>query len=145
MTIRYPSLAWLVVLWLSLVGWGYSTALADQNNTALRKTWKVVAELSDEEQAVLDFQTDAPRDATVPYLPAERFPFQPPYTAEEMAIRAMEFPHSPFWNCTLIDMAFRVYSKNMNATIYVCTVRNISCNISNLTMRTGLDFKSTRT
>ena len=110
MTTHYPSLAWLVLLWLSLVGWGYSTALAAQNNTPPRKTWKAIAELSDEEQAVLDFQTDTPRDATVPYLPAERFPFQPPYTAEEMAIRAMEFPHSPFWNCTLIDMAFTVTS-----------------------------------
>ena len=74
------------------------------------KTWKTVAELSDEEKALLDFRTDTPRDATIPYLPAEKFPFQPPYTAEEMGLRAMEFPHSPFWDCTLVDLAFTVTS-----------------------------------
>ena len=72
------------------------------------QTWKTVSELSDEEKALVDFRTDTPRDATIPYLPAEKFPFQPPYTAEEMGLRAMEFPHSPFWDCTLVDLAFTV-------------------------------------
>ena len=40
-----------------------------------------------------------------PSLPSH---FSCPYTAEEMALRAMEFPHSPFWDCILIDMAFSV-------------------------------------
>src|SRR5262249_26989589 len=43
------------------------------------------------------------RDPQLPYLPAEPFPFSPPYTAEEMGLRAMEFPHSPLWNCLIID------------------------------------------
>src|SRR5437899_2050825 len=72
------------------------------------KTWKTLAELSAPEQAQLDLRTDTPRDAQVPYLPAERFPFSPPYTAEEMGIRSMEFPHTPFWNLTLIDIGLTI-------------------------------------
>jgi hypothetical protein len=72
------------------------------------KTWKAVAELSAEEKASLDLRSETPRDPQIPYLPAEKFPFAPPYTAEEMGLRSMEFPHSPFWNCTLIDIAATV-------------------------------------
>jgi hypothetical protein len=72
------------------------------------KTWKTLAELSAEEKASLDLRDETPRDAQLPYLPAERFPFSPPYTAEEMGIRSMEFPHSPFWDCTLIDIGATV-------------------------------------
>src|SRR5215208_1845980 len=72
------------------------------------KTWKTVAELSAEEKAGLDLRTDTPRDAQFPYLPAEKFPFTVPYTAEEMGLRSAEFPHSPYWNCTLIDIAATV-------------------------------------
>src|SRR5581483_12003156 len=72
------------------------------------KTWKTLAELSAEERASLDLRTGTPRDSQFPYLPAEKFPFTAPYTAEEMGIRSMEYPHSPYWNCTLIDIAATV-------------------------------------
>ncbi|MBI3245547.1 MAG: DUF1329 domain-containing protein [Deltaproteobacteria bacterium] len=72
------------------------------------KTWKTVAELSEEEKSAIDLRTDAPRDAQIPYLPAERFPFTSPYTAEEMGLRSAEYPHTPFWNSTLIDIAATV-------------------------------------
>lgn len=72
------------------------------------KMWKALAELSAEEKASLDLRTDAPRDSQFPYLPAEKFPFTAPFTAEEMGIRSMEYPHSPYWNCTLIDIAATV-------------------------------------
>ncbi|MGE0680255.1 MAG: DUF1329 domain-containing protein [Candidatus Binatia bacterium] len=75
---------------------------------ARSQTWKTVEELSSEEKELLDLRTETPRDQQIPYLPAERFPFSPPYTAEEMGLRAMEFPHSPNWNCTLIDIAATV-------------------------------------
>src|SRR5215216_5128878 len=55
------------------------------------KTWKAVAELSAEEKAGLDLHTDSPRDGQFPYLPAEKFPFTAPYTAEEMGLRSAEF------------------------------------------------------
>ena len=74
----------------------------------LTKTWKTVEELSIEEKEFLDLRTETPRHSQLPYLPAEQFPFAPPYTAEEMGLRAMEFPHSPNWNCTLIDIAATV-------------------------------------
>ncbi|MGH8010391.1 MAG: DUF1329 domain-containing protein, partial [Candidatus Binatia bacterium] len=73
-----------------------------------QRTWRYVAELSEAEKATIDWRTDTPRDPQVPYLPAERYPFLPPYTAEEMGLRAMEFPHTPLWNHTLIDIGLTV-------------------------------------
>ena len=67
------------------------------------RTWRLVSELSEEELARIDFSTDTPRDATIPYLPAEAYPFEAPYTAEEMGFRSMEFPHMPRWNCVQIE------------------------------------------
>src|SRR5215470_3872989 len=83
-------------------------SLSASENSVRGKTWITVDELSAEERAILDLRTDTPRDPQIPYLPLERFPFAPPYTAEEMGYRAMEFPHSPYWNCTLIDIAMSV-------------------------------------
>jgi hypothetical protein len=56
------------------------------------------------EQAQLDLRLSSPRDSQISYLPAEPFPFVPPYTGEEMRLRAMEFPHSPLWNGLVIDV-----------------------------------------
>ena len=86
---------------------GFSPVHAGENDNR-GKTWKTVDELSAEEKTTLDLRIETPRDPQIPYLPLERFPFTPPYTAEEMGLRAMEFPHSPFWNCTLIDIAMSV-------------------------------------
>ncbi len=54
------------------------------------KTWKTIDELSAEERAELDLRTDTPRDAQMPYLPAEPYPFTAPYTAEELGYLAFE-------------------------------------------------------
>ena len=96
-----------VCLWgtLSLL---FSVPVQADEDGRQEKTWKTMTELSATEQAQLDLRTDAPRDSQVPYLPAERFPFSPPYTAEEMGIRSMEFPHTPFWNLTLIDIGVTI-------------------------------------
>lgn len=67
------------------------------------RTWRTLSEFSQEELARLDLSSEAPRDPEIPYLPAEPYPFSPPYTAEEMGFRAMEFPHMPRWNCVHID------------------------------------------
>ena len=67
------------------------------------RTWKYLNELSEDERRNIDPRTDTPRDATLPYLPAEPYPFTPPYTAEEMGIRSMEFPHMPRWNYVHIE------------------------------------------
>jgi hypothetical protein len=54
------------------------------------KTWQTIDELSPEERATLDLGTDTPRDPQIPYLPAEPYPFHPPYTAEELGYLAFE-------------------------------------------------------
>ena len=93
----------------SLTVWAVFFSLAGQlagaaeRNDDHRKTWKTVAELSEAEKSRLDLRVDTPRDATLPYLPAEAYPFQPPYTAEEMGYRAMEFPHIARWSHAMAD------------------------------------------
>ena len=68
------------------------------------KTWRLVTELTAEERKLFDSRDSTPRDSQLPNLPAERYPFEPPYTAEEMGYRAMEFSHSPRWSCNLMDV-----------------------------------------
>ena len=60
------------------------------SNESKTKTWKTLDELSVEEKAMLDLRVDTPRDPQIPYLPAEKFPFAAPYTAEEMGLRCPE-------------------------------------------------------
>lgn len=67
------------------------------------RTWKTVAEFSPEERAAIDFSTETPRHAQFPYLPAEMFPFSPPYTAEEMGLRAMEFSYWRRWTSSTVQ------------------------------------------
>src|SRR5215831_2695297 len=67
------------------------------------RTWKTVNELPETERADIDLRTETPRDPQIPYLPAEKYPFAPPYTAEEMGYRAMEFPHMPRWSAAFAD------------------------------------------
>ena len=69
------------------------------------QTWRPVSELTAEERQLFDPRIDTPRDPQQPTLPAERYPFTPPYTAEEMGYRAMEFSHSPRWSCNLVDVS----------------------------------------
>ncbi|HEX9871655.1 MAG TPA: DUF1329 domain-containing protein [Candidatus Tectomicrobia bacterium] len=81
-------------LWLSLAG----VSVAAES-----RMWKTLAELSAEERAGLDLSPETPRHPQFPYLPAEPYPFTPPYTAEEMGLRAMEFPHIARWNFAMIE------------------------------------------
>jgi Protein of unknown function (DUF1329) len=67
------------------------------------RSWKYLSELSEEERRNIDPRTDTSRHATLPYLPAEPYPFVSPYTVEEMGIRSMEFPHIARWNFAMIE------------------------------------------
>ncbi len=89
------------LLFLPLSAWGADLKVDGRSG----RTWRAVAELTEEERALVDFRTQTPRDSRFPYMPAERYPFEPPYTAEEMGYRAMEFSHSPRWSCNLIDVS----------------------------------------
>ena len=85
------------IVWLpAMHAWGQS-----ERNSG--KTWKTISELSLQERERLDFSVDTPRHAQFPYLPAEPYPFTPPYTAEELGFRSMEFPHQPRWSCMYAD------------------------------------------
>src|SRR5581483_9196910 len=82
-----------------------SLSSAWAESPAPSKTWRLATELTAEERGLFDPHESTPRDPRFPYLPAERYPFKPPYTAEEMGYRAMEFSHSPRWSCNLIDVS----------------------------------------
>jgi len=93
----FMSVFFLIYLLSRTTVWGEPSPTA--------KTWRLAGELTAAERALFDPRTDTPRDPQTPYLPAERYPFEPPYTAEEMGYRAMEFSHSPRWSCNLIDVS----------------------------------------
>lgn len=88
--------------WCGVVCLGFFFTLLTLSRVEAR-TWKYLSELSQEERRNIDPRTDTPRDATLSYLPAEPYPFTPPYTVEEMGIRAMEFPHIARWNFAMIE------------------------------------------
>ncbi|MGE0681924.1 MAG: DUF1329 domain-containing protein [Candidatus Binatia bacterium] len=68
------------------------------------RTWKTMSELSPEELEQVDLRTDTPRRTDYSYLPAEPYPFTPPYTAEEMGYRLMEFTQRPRWSCAYANL-----------------------------------------
>lgn len=81
-----------------VLGFVFPGATAHADTAALPvRTWNTIAELSPGERAPIDFSSETPRHAEFPYLPAELFPFAPPYTAEEMGLRAMEFGYWRRW------------------------------------------------
>ena len=92
--LRFAAKAMLVFLAVGIP----TLATAEQT-----RTWKTVQELSEHELEQIDLRTETPRDATVPYLPAEPYPFAPPYTAEEMGFLSTDFSHMPRWNCALVE------------------------------------------
>lgn len=94
---------WCTALVLSLGFWGAAGYVWGQGESSRAKTWKTVAELSSPERERIDLDATTARHATFPYLPAEVYPFSPPYTAEEMGFRSMEFPHQPRWSCAYAD------------------------------------------
>ena len=95
-----PKARLVVCLFATLLVFHTPTWAADMQ---AERSWRLLSELTPEERQRLDFSTNIPRDATVPYIPAEPYPFTPPYTPEEIGFRLMEFPHMPRWNCVQIE------------------------------------------
>ena len=60
----------------------------------VHRTWKRCDEFSPQERALIDLRSETPRDEQADYLPAEKYPFKSPFTAEELAYRVMNFPHN---------------------------------------------------
>ena len=67
-------------------------------------------QLTDWERARFDSRTETPRDLKTGYLPAEPFPFEAPFTAEEMGYRTMDFTHTARWSHVIAD-AFGTLTK----------------------------------
>ena len=130
--------AWMRVWigWLTVISFvALPTALpADPETPGTHaRTWRTLTGLTEAERALFDPRIDTPRDAQYSYLPAERYPFEPPYTAEEMGYRAMEFSHSPRWSCNLIDVTGTLTSEGYLSTsklyspiFYVPTAKGLS-------------------
>ncbi len=89
----------LLVFVLFVAGLGAPRVLT----AAESRSWKYLSELSEAERQNIDLRTETPRDTTLSYLPAEPYPFTPPYTAEELGFRSMEFPHMARWNHVQIE------------------------------------------
>lgn len=71
---------------------------------AQERTWRSVAEMSEADKALFDDRTSTPRSAELPYIPAEPYPFEAPFTAEEMGYRSAEFVHISRWDYALVDV-----------------------------------------
>ncbi len=118
------SKVWLKSVLLILLGvvW-IDSALAQ----APTKTWRPVDELSAEELKTIDLRENTPRDAEIPYLPAEPYPFSVPYTAEELAYLAFDLDtprprFSHIWLSTVQSMTAEGYMlstlKSNTAVLY---------------------------
>jgi len=90
------------LFWQSQVPFSVSVADAEERNG--ERTWKTPNELSVAEKARIDFSEHVPRHPEIPYLPAEPYPFQPPFTAEEMGYRLMEFTQRPRWSSAFANL-----------------------------------------
>ena len=88
---------WLLSALILTIGTAVPAA-AEETNGSRNRTWKTLVDLSPQERQKLDLGVDTPRHPLVPYLPAEPYPFTPPYTAEEMGYRLMEFTSRPRWS-----------------------------------------------
>ena len=71
---------------------------------AQERTWRAVDEMSDADKALFDARTATPRSSELPYIPAEPYPFEAPFTAEEMGYRSAEFVHISRWDYALVDV-----------------------------------------
>ena len=93
-----------VVITLGLTRGRMNAIFAADSPSAQTRTWKTVEELSPQELSEVELATDTPRSATIPYMPAEAYPFTAPYTAEEMGYRLMEFSQRPRWSCMFANL-----------------------------------------
>lgn len=75
-----------------------------ETSTSPGRTWKLGEEMSSEELKNVELRTDTPRHPEFPYMLAEAYPFTPPYSAEEMGYRLMEFTQRPRWSCMFANL-----------------------------------------
>jgi hypothetical protein len=100
---RTAGWVWLVSILMLVIPAG-SQGEVPEAATGPSRTWKMVEELTPEELNAVDPRTDTPRHPQLSYMPAEPYPFTPPYTAEEMGYRLMEFTQRPRWSCMFANV-----------------------------------------
>ncbi len=89
------------------------------------KTWKTIEEMHESDVALFDPSVSTARDSKIPYIPAEKFPFQAPYTAEEMGFRSAHFSHIARWSHSFADVFGVVTSSGyMNQGAWACFIDN---------------------
>lgn len=79
-------------------------AVAQAESFEDARTWKALAELSTEEKSRLNLTEQTPHDPNIFYLPAEPYPFQPLFSADEMGYRLREFTQRPRQSCALANL-----------------------------------------
>ena len=113
------------LLLLYILIWSSHVMAEDESHAT--KTWQTIGELSESEREAIDLRTETPRNTAIPYLPAETYPFAPPYTAEEIGYLAFgldtlrpRFSH--IWPSTGLSMTacgYIAYTwKNNTAVLY---------------------------
>ncbi len=75
----------------------------NHGETPTAQTWRTLEEFTAGEKAVVDLRSATPRSREYPYMPAEAYPFAPPYTAEEVGYRLMNYTHRGRWSHILAD------------------------------------------
>src|SRR5262245_35261013 len=93
-----------VMLILALTSAPVTAASAAEAGRIQKQTWKSVEDLSPQDLREVDLALSTPRHPTIPYLPAETYPFMAPYTAEEMGYRLMEFTQRPRWSSAFANV-----------------------------------------
>ncbi len=90
---------WVIVLfWLVMAPANFAGA-----EQTTKRTWKSVEELSQQELGAVRLDNASERHPEVEYFPAATYPFAPPFTAEEMGYRAMEFTPRARWSSVVAN------------------------------------------
>jgi hypothetical protein len=95
------------------------------SSASAEQTWRTVEQLSAEDKELFDPTISVARDPQIPYLPAEKFPFSAPYTAEEMGYRSASAAHIARWSHSMADVFGVITSSGyLNQGEWACFIDN---------------------
>jgi hypothetical protein len=95
------------------------------SHASTEQTWRTVEQLTAEDKELFDPNTSTERDPKIPYLPAEKYPFSAPYTAEEMGYRSANAPHIARWSHSMADVFGVITSSGyLNQGEWSCFIDN---------------------
>lgn len=102
----------LQVVWSLSVLASASLNAADKSENAQASTWRTLDALTGFERQRLDLRSakNGSEKTVAAYLPEEEWPFEAPFSAQEIGYRIMDFSHVPRWSHVMAD-AFGVLTK----------------------------------